>query len=140
MEKLRGINLSLAVFVVICFFLPWVQVSCVGLHSSLSGRHLASEGDRHLWLIPLMMVMVFALGLGRDWKRRVMSFGLASVICGVVAALLIYRERVGSGRAFAVAAASMTAWFWLGFAAAIVIALCGVMLIIRRPPKGPIGS
>ena len=140
MKSIRGINLSLAAFVAVCFFLPWVQVSCGGLHDSESGLGLARHGTPMLWLVPLLMVIVFALGLGRDWHRRILSFGLASLSGGVTAAILIYRQRVDSTAVLGLLAARMTAWFWLSFAAAIVIAVLGLLVTIRRPPKGAIGS
>lgn len=140
MGKIRGVNLSLAIFVAICFFLPWVQVSCGGLHDSASGFELARDGDRLLWLIPLMMVVVIALSLGRDWTRRALSFGIASLTGGVVAAILIIGQRVNPGRVAGLVVASMTAWFWLGFAASVAIAIGGLLVLIKRPPKGPIGT
>lgn len=140
MKFLRGINLSLAAFVAICFFLPWVQVSCGGVHDTESGLDLARRGTPMLGLVPLAMLIVFALGLGRDWQRRVLSFGLASVIGGIASALMIFRQRVDSGQVAGLLAASMTVWFWLSFVAAAAIAIIGLLLIVRRPPKAPIGS
>jgi bacteriorhodopsin len=139
-KYIRGINLSLAVFVAVCFFLPWVQVSCGGVNDAESGFDLARHGTKMLWLVPLLMVIVFALGLGRDWTRRILSFGLASLSGGVTAAILIYRQRVDSTAVAGLLTARMTAWFWLSFAAAIVIAVLGLVVTIRRPPKGAIGS
>ncbi|MEO6390787.1 MAG: hypothetical protein ABIP75_02975 [Pyrinomonadaceae bacterium] len=140
MAFFRRINLSLAVFVIICFFLPWVQVSCGGAHDTESGLALARGGERLLWLIPLMMIMVIALGLGRDWKRRILSFALVNVICGTATSILIFRERVTDDQAAGLIAIGMTAWFWLAFAAAIGLAVVGLAIILGRPPKGPIGS
>src|SRR5205807_10369988 len=60
---LRRINLSAAIIVLVCFFLPWVQVSCAGAKDSLSGLDLARQDDALLWLIPLVIcgVLVFIL-------------------------------------------------------------------------------
>jgi hypothetical protein len=44
MEKARRTALSAAGFVLICFFLPWVQVSCLGAKDSASGFNLARGG------------------------------------------------------------------------------------------------
>ena len=135
MESLRRVNLSLVVFVLICFFLPWMQVSCGGAQDTESGLDLARGGERLLWLIPLMLTIVFALGLGSDWKRRVTSFGGASVACGAMTAVLMFRERVTGDQAAGLFAVSMTGWFWVGFAAAVCIALVGLAIIHNRPPK-----
>lgn len=140
MRVFREINLSLALFVVFCFAFPWVEVSSGDALNSESGLSLARQGTLMLWLIPLLMVIVFALGVGRDWKRRMLSFGLASVIGGVVSAILTFRPRVDSSQVAGLLAVRTTAWFWLSFASSVVIALSGLVLIIRRPPKGPVGS
>jgi hypothetical protein len=65
MEKARRKALSTAGFVLICFFLPWVQVSSLGTKDLASGFNLARRGDRALWLVPLLMIMVLAVGLMR---------------------------------------------------------------------------
>lgn len=132
MGILRRINLSLAVFVVICFFLPWIQVSCGGAHDTESGLDLARGGERLLWLIPLLMMMVVALSLGSDWKRRALSFGVTSFVSGTAAAILIFRERVTGDHAAGLLAATMTGWFWLAFGAAVGIAVGGVVIMFQR--------
>src|SRR5207253_8587761 len=65
-------------FGLICFFLPWVQVSCAGLKDSESGFDLARGGDRALWLVPLLMLAVILLGLLRAFRQRVSLFALLS--------------------------------------------------------------
>ena len=45
MENARRTTLSLALFVLICFFMPWVQVSCLGAKDSVSGFDLARGGE-----------------------------------------------------------------------------------------------
>jgi hypothetical protein len=128
-------KLSLAIFVAICFFLPWIQVSCGGAHHSQSGFDLARHGERLLWFIPFLMILVFALGLGQDWRRRAASFGRAGVICGAATAFLIFRERITGQQAAGLLAAGMTAWFWLGFVTALLIAAFGLAILFTRPPK-----
>jgi hypothetical protein len=68
---LRRINISAALIVVVCFFLPWEQVSCGGARDSLSGMDLARHDDALLFLIPLLMLAVVIAGawLRRDEKR-----------------------------------------------------------------------
>ena len=43
MNKMRRSTISLAAFVLICFFLPWVQLSCVGMKDSLSEMAVTSS-------------------------------------------------------------------------------------------------
>jgi hypothetical protein len=134
MEIFRRINISLAVFVAICFFLPWIQVSCGGAHDTESGLDLARHGERLLWLVPLMMVVIVALGVGAGWSRRTMAFALASLIGGAATFLLMNRERPTDG-GDGLIPITVTPWFWLGFIAAIVIAIGGLALLLQRPPK-----
>ena len=57
-RMLRRINISGAVIVLVCFFLPWVQVSCAGARDTLTGLDLARNDHVLLWLIPLLMLAV----------------------------------------------------------------------------------
>ena len=62
MNRARQISVSAAVFVLICFFLPWLQVSCMGIKDSASGFDLARGGSGSLWLISILMVAVLLAG------------------------------------------------------------------------------
>ncbi len=93
MEKAKRINLSLALFVLICFFLPWVQVSCLGAKDSVSGFELARDGDRVLWLLPLLMLTVLVLGLARAvFERTPALFALSGMVGGGLSAWLMNHE------------------------------------------------
>jgi hypothetical protein len=70
MEKSRRTTISLALVVLICFFLPWIQISCGASEGSLSGVDLARDGHNGLWLIPLLMLAVLFLGIARGWKEK----------------------------------------------------------------------
>jgi hypothetical protein len=52
MKRTRRVTLSAAVFVLVCFFLPWVQVSCGGVKDTASGFDLARGGDQILRISP----------------------------------------------------------------------------------------
>jgi hypothetical protein len=94
MNNMRRSTLSLAAFVLICFFLPWVQLSCVGLKDSVSGYDLAREGDQVLWFVPLFMLAILMLGLLRFvWEKLPAVFALAGTVGGSLSAYLMYRER-----------------------------------------------
>jgi hypothetical protein len=66
----RRVTTSIALIGLICFFLPWVQLSCGTSENRLSGVDLARDGHRGLWLIPLFMLAVLGFGLVRAWKDR----------------------------------------------------------------------
>src|SRR4051812_3917177 len=98
MDRARRATLSLAIFVLICFFLPWVQVSCGGIRDSASGLDLARGGDRALWLAPLLMLAVILLGLARVWKKMPFVFALLGMVGGLFSAYLMDRQRMNTDR------------------------------------------
>lgn len=132
MERARRVTLSAAVFVLICFFLPWVQISCAGLRDSESGFDLARGGDRALWLVPLLMLAVILLGFMRALKQRASAFALVSMISGLVSAYMMDRERTDAEQASGIIGAHVTGWFWLGFVASLGVAASAVMFYLKR--------
>lgn len=132
MERARRVTLSAAVFVLICFFLPWVQMSCAGMKDSESGFDLARGGDRALWLVPLLMLAVILLGFMRALKQRASAFALVSMISGLVSAYLMDRERTDAEQASGIIGAHVTGWFWLGFVASLGVAASAVMFYLKR--------
>lgn len=130
--KPRRASISLAAFVIICFFLPWVELSCMGLRDSVSGFDLARDSSL-LWLIPASMVAVIFLGLARLIREKMPAvFALAGTVGGGVSAYLIYRERLSSNRSAGLLAAQMTVWFWLGFLASLGVAATAFFFYARR--------
>lgn len=134
MDRIRKVSVSAAIFVLICFFLPWVQVSCLGVKESASGLDLARGGDRHLWFVPLFMLAIIFLGTARFiWKRTPAIFTLAGIAGGALSAWLMYGEQQ---EADTLIAAQWTAWFWLAITASIGIAVAALLFYTRqsRPP------
>jgi hypothetical protein len=129
MERTRRVTLSAAVFVLVCFFLPWVQVSCGGIKDSASGFDLARGGDQMLWLVPLLMVVVILLGLMRVWKKMPTVFALVSMASGLISAYLLDRERHD---AEGLALMRLTGWFWLGLFSSLVVAISALVLYLKR--------
>src|SRR5262244_1225847 len=120
--KARGITVSAAMFALICFFLPWVQVSCLGAKDSLSGFDLARGGDRALWLVPLLMIAVLVFGVARAvWERIRALFALSGMSGGMVSAWLMFYERRRYGSSSSLNATFWTAWYWLGLVASLVV-------------------
>jgi hypothetical protein len=132
MERAKQVTLSAAVFVLICFFLPWVQVSCAGLKDSESGFDLARGGERGLWLVPLLMLALILLGLMRALKQRASLFALVSMVSGLISAYLMNRERVDVEQSSGLIRAHVTGWFWLGLFSSLGVAISALMFYLRR--------
>ena len=93
MEILRRINLSAAIIVIVCFFLPWEQISCGGAKDTLSGLDLARHDHISLWLVPLLMLGVVLIGILRRRGERPLLFSVVSIVAGSVAMYLMNDER-----------------------------------------------
>jgi hypothetical protein len=132
---LRRINLSATIIVLVCFFLPWVQVSCAGARDSLSGFSLARQDDALLWLIPLAMGAVLIFVLVRMRAARAQFLGLLSTGCGLIVVWLMNRERARAQNSLSLVAAQLTGWFWLGLFAAAIIVLTGLAILLRKPKE-----
>jgi hypothetical protein len=121
-DKARRTSLSAALFVLICFFLPWVQVSCIGMKDSASGFDLARGGDRAFWLLPVLMILVLTLGLARPiWDRLPALFALGGMAGGLICAWLMYYERNHARPASSLTSTFWTTWYWLGLLASLVV-------------------
>ena len=117
----RRITITLALIVFICFFLPWVQVSCGSSTSRLTAVDLARDGHNSLWLIPLLMLVVLVVAVSRAWKERRQISALVPFVGGVVTAFLMNRERMRADDTSGLVAVRLTGWFWLGLVTAIGI-------------------
>jgi len=129
---IRRVNLSAALIVLVCFFLPWVQVSCGGASDSLSGFDLARDGHTLLWLVPLLMLAVLTIGLLRSWKEPPAVAAIVSMICGAVAVLLMNRERLRVNDEAALISAQLTGWFWLSMISALAVVGTAIALLLGR--------
>jgi|SRR5215216_479195 len=133
MKSSQRATLSLAAFVLLCFFLPWVQLSCVGIKDSASGFDLARSGDGLLWLVPLFMLAIILLGLARFiWERVPSLLALTSTVGGSISAYLMYHERSITGSSSSWIAAQWSAWFWLGFISSIGVAATALIFYAQR--------
>ena len=131
----RRITISMTLIGVICFFLPWVQVSCGGSHDSLSGVDLARNGHGALWLIPLLMIIALLLNAARAWGERREVIAVANLVAGLVSAYLMNRERVRAENTTELLRVTVTGWFWLGFASTVVLAVLACVQFLKRPRK-----
>lgn len=129
---MRRLNLSGAIIVLVCFFLPWVQVSCAGARDTLTGLGLARNDHTLLWLIPLSMAAVLVLGLLHARKERPHGLAILSAISGAVSVVLMNRERMRVHDESNLISAQLTGWFWLGLIAAVVVVVTAVAMLLLR--------
>ena len=134
MKNKRVIN-SVTLIVLICFFLPWVQLSCGASENRLSGVDLARDGHGELWLLPLLMVAVLLFGLARRWKERREISALVSLLAGLVSAYLMNRERMRAENTSGLIAVGLTGWFWLGFGSTIALVIVSTFRLLKRSPE-----
>jgi hypothetical protein len=123
----------MALIALICFFLPWVHLSCGSSENRLSGVDLARDGHSGLWLIPLLMLVVLFVGIARVWKERHELSALTALIAGLVSAYLINRERVRAEDSSGLIAVALTGWFWLGLSSTIGLVIVSALRVLRRP-------
>ena len=131
MRMLRRINLSAALIGLVCFFLPWVQVSCAGAKDTLSGLDLARGGQTLLWLVPILLGGLALLEIFRALKEKLTIYSIVSALCGGVTVYLMNRERLRVHDESSLIAAQLTGWFWLGLFSSLVILISGFLLFIR---------
>ncbi len=94
----RRVRVTALIVVLICFFLPWIQVSCGATRETASGVDLARDGNYELWLIPLLMLAALIFGVVKAWQAQRVLIGLMNLVSGLVSALPKNRERVKFGR------------------------------------------
>ena len=133
MNLIKRTNLSAAIIVLVCFFLPWVQVSCAGAEAASSGLNLARHDDALLWLIPLLTCAVLVVGLLHARRESSRVYAITSAICGVLVVHLMNRQRSHAQDQTGLITAQLTGWFWLAFIAAIGIVLTALALLLQRP-------
>jgi hypothetical protein len=125
-------TLSLAGFVFICFFLPWVEASCPGMKDSISGYDLARD-EAVLWIIPLAMLIVVVLGFSSAILTRLpAAFALAGTVGGSISAYLMYRERLNTNASPRLVALHWTALFWIAFVASLGVSATALLFYARR--------
>ena len=136
MKGLSRINLSAAIIVLVCFFLPWEQVSCAGAKDTLSGLDLARHDHASLWLVLILMGVVVVLGLVRARKEKSKALSIINACCGGVAAYLMNDERLQVHDESGVIVAQLTGWFWLAFISSLLVAISALAILLRRE-RGP---
>ena len=133
MDK-RRVTISLALIILICFFLPWIQVSCGASKDRLGGIDLARDGHKGLWLIPILMLVILFIGLARRWKERRQAAAVITLVSGLMTTYLMNRERARADNSSGLIAVNLTGWFWLALGSAILLVALSVVWILKRPP------
>lgn len=129
---LRRINISAALIVIVCFFLPWEQVSCGGARDSLSGLDLARHDETLLFLIPLLMLAVVIAGTLRRRSEKRWPLAIIGIVASVISGYLMNKQRVRVHDEGALLAAQLTGWFWLSFIATLAVMSTAVGMLINR--------
>ena len=132
----KRITTSMALISLICFFLPWVQLSCGNTESRLSGVDLARDGHGELWLIPFLMLVILVLGIVRARKESTQVSALIGLVAALVTAYLMNRERVRAEDTSGLIAVGLTGWFWLGLGSTIGLAAVSTLRFLKRPRAG----
>jgi len=128
----RRVTVSLALIVLICFFLPWVQFSCGASSTRLSGVDLARDGHNLLWLIPLFMLVILLGAFARVWRERTRISVLLNLISGLLSAYLMNRERLRAQNTSGLVAVGLTGWFWLAFVSTIALIGLSAFSLLKR--------
>ena len=126
--------MSLALIILVCLFLPWIQVSCGSRQDSLSGIDLARDGHNGLWLIPILMILILFLALARRWKEKRELSAIFSLVAGLVTAYFMNRERARADNSSGLIAVRVTGWFWVAFGSAILLVILSALRILKRSP------
>lgn len=129
----KRVTTSMALIALICFFLPWVHLSCGASENRLSGVDLARDGHSALWLIPILMLVVLFLGIVRARKVKPEFSALIAFIAGLVSAYLMNRERARAEDTSELIAVALTVWFWLGLGSTIALAVVSALRFLKRP-------
>jgi len=132
----KRVTMSMALIGLICFFLPWVHLSCGASENRLSGVDLARDGHSALWLIPILMLAVLFLAITQAARSGRDLSALLGLVAGLVSAYLMNRERMRADNTSGLVAAALTGWFWLGLGSTIGLAVISAFRLLKRPRAG----
>ncbi len=138
MDSRRAITTA-ALIVLVCFFLPWIQVSCGAARDTASGVDLARDGSHGLWLIPVLMLALLFFGSVKAWKERHELLALVSLISGLISAYLMNRERLKFEDGSGLIRVGVTGWFWLGLGSSVAIVILTVFRLLTRRKSTSLG-
>ena len=129
----KRITVSMTLIALVCFFLPWVQVSCGTSKDTLTGIDLARDSHSALWLIPFLMICVLFFSIARGWKDKREVSALITLVAGLVSAYLMNRERLKAEDTSGLIAVGLTGWFWVGLGSTLGLVVAAMLRILTRP-------
>ncbi len=129
---LRRINISAALIVLVCFFLPWEQVSCGGARDSLSGLDLARHDQILLFVVPLLMLAVIVIATLRRRREKATPLAIVSIVAGGVSGYLMNRQRLRVSDEAGLISAQLTGWFWFAFLSTLALMIAGIGMLFNR--------
>ncbi|HJP91655.1 MAG TPA: hypothetical protein VJ875_06845 [Pyrinomonadaceae bacterium] len=132
----RRVTTAAALIVLICFFLPWIQVSCGGTKDTASGVDLARNGSHALWLIPMLMLLLLLVAVKAS-KERHATLDLVNLVSGLISAYLMNRERLKFENGAGFIRVGVTGWFWLGLGSSLAIVIVAALRILRLRKSTP---
>ena len=115
---------------VVCFFLPWEQVSCGGAHDTLTGLDLARHEQTLLFLVPLLMLAVVVAGVLRRRSEKRSSLAILSIVASGVSGYLMNQQRLRVHDEGGLISAQLTGWFWLGFISTLAVIITGIGMLV----------
>jgi len=132
---IRRINLSAAAIALVCFLLPWEQVSCGGARDTLSGLDLARHDQTLLFIFPLLMLAVIVAGALRRRAENRSVTAVVSIVAGSIGGYLLNRQRLRVQDEAGLISAQLTGWFWLVFLSTLTVLITGIGLLVNPRPK-----
>ena len=132
---LRRINISAALIVLVCFFLPWEQVSCGGARDTLTGLDLARHDETLIFLIPLLMLAVVIAGTLRRRGENQSPLAILGIVAAGVSGYLMNRQRVRVHDEGALISAQLTGWFWLAVMSILAVMITAIGILTTRKRK-----
>ena len=133
MHNYKKTSLSAALVVLLCFFLPWMQVSCGAAKDSISGIDLARDNHGLLWLIPILIVATLLVGFFKRSRGNLDLGALLGFVGGLVSAYLMNRERIRAEDNSGLLQVNLSGWFGLGLAASIVLTVASAIGFLKSP-------
>lgn len=98
-NKKKFISPSGALLAVVCFFMPWIKISCMDKTQYFSGAELARDHGQHIfWLLlacAIVMLLVFAVGF---YKRRLDLAKPIVLVCAVSGLVILLFKYLDSGK------------------------------------------
>src|SRR5436190_9792699 len=129
---LRRINISAALIVVVCFFLPWEQVGCGGARDTLTGLDLARHDETLLFLVPLLMLAIVIAGALRRRSENRSPLAILGIVAAGVSGYLMNKQRVRVHDEGALVSAQLTGWFWLAFMSTLAVMVTAIGMLTNR--------